>query len=159
MREAGHHSSSGSNGPPARTEPTVLSGSPGADLPLALTNRSVRHRRQRDPGTRKWCWGPRLGGFGDRELGAALPAAFRRARAAHPATTSCTRDAAPAEQGAGSERSRAAYGSVTGGDQQQAAVTAMPCTANGLSIPPRLATSRIRAFGFSVEQPLHSRQP
>jgi hypothetical protein len=40
----------------------------------------------------------------------------------------------------------------------QAAVTAMPSTARGLSIPPRLATSRIRASGFSVEQPLDSRQ-
>jgi hypothetical protein len=40
----------------------------------------------------------------------------------------------------------------------QAAVTAMPSTASGLSILPRLATSRIRASGFPVEQPLDSRQ-
>ncbi len=42
--------------------------------------------------------------------------------------------------------------------REQAAVTAMPSTASGLSIPPRLATSRIRASGFPVEQPLDSRQ-
>src|SRR4051812_10879300 len=75
----------------------------GADEPFGTPPSTAGPR---DP---EAVFGPRVGGLGDREVGAVLPAAFPLSSCGPPATTSCTRDAAPAEHRAPAPSDRAPH--------------------------------------------------